>query len=89
MIIFTFPESFIDFGRKQFSVLWDGGSDGFSHVRFHSQCDRHSNTLAIILDTNGNVFDRLLKLEKITSRTFSQQLDLIFITSINLDGKEC
>jgi hypothetical protein len=28
-------------------------------------------------------------LEKITSRTFSQQLDLIFITSINLDGKEC
>jgi hypothetical protein len=36
--------------------LWRGSRDGFEAQEFHRRCDGHSNTLTVILDTEGNIF---------------------------------
>jgi hypothetical protein len=53
-IISDFPEIFAEF--RKFSLLWRGGRDGFKAKEFHHRCDRHANTLTVILDTKGNIF---------------------------------
>jgi hypothetical protein len=55
-IISDFPEIFAEFRGKRFSLLWQGGRDGFGVRDFHGRCDGHANTLTVILDTDGNVF---------------------------------
>jgi hypothetical protein len=55
-IISDFPEIFAEFRKKQFSLLWRGSRDGFEAKDFHGRCDGHSNTLTVILDTEGNIF---------------------------------
>jgi hypothetical protein len=47
---------FEDFKKKQFTLLWRGSRDGFGASDFHNRCDRHPNTLTVILDTDGNIF---------------------------------
>jgi hypothetical protein len=51
-----FPKLFEDFKTKQFTLLWRGSRDGFRGYDFHSRCDKHPNTLTVILDTDGNIF---------------------------------
>jgi hypothetical protein len=53
-IISDFPEIFAEF--RKFSLLWRGSRDGFGSKDFHEKCDGHTNTLLVILDTNGNIF---------------------------------
>jgi hypothetical protein len=36
---------------------------GFRQDDFHRRCDRHPNTLTVILDTNGNIFGGFTPLE--------------------------
>jgi archaellum component FlaC len=55
-IISSFPEIFGEFRGKRFEILWRGSRDGFRAAEFHRRCDRHANTLTVILDTNGNIF---------------------------------
>jgi prefoldin subunit 5 len=55
-IISDFPEIFAEFQGKRISLLWRGSRDGFRASEFHRRCDNHSNTLTVILDTNGNIF---------------------------------
>jgi cell division protein FtsB len=55
-IISGFPEIFVEFRRKRFSLLWRGSRDGFAAQEFHRRCDGHPNTLTVILDTEGNIF---------------------------------
>jgi hypothetical protein len=62
-IISEFPDIFAEFRKKQFSLLWRGSRDGFKVKEFHRRCDRHGNTLTVILDTNGNVFGGFTPLE--------------------------
>jgi hypothetical protein len=56
LIISDFPAIFADFRTKKFSLLWRGSRDSFKSASFHGRCDGHSNTLIVILDTNGNIF---------------------------------
>jgi hypothetical protein len=56
LIISDFPDIFIQFQEKRFSLLWRGSRDGFGARDFHGRCDGHRNTLTVILDTHGNVF---------------------------------
>jgi hypothetical protein len=53
-IISGFPKIFAEF--RKFSLLWRGSRDGFKAEEFHRRCDGHANTLAVILDTKGNIF---------------------------------
>jgi hypothetical protein len=65
-IVPDFPKLFEDFKEKHFTLLWRGNRDDFGYWDFHrdrfgarvfhSRCDRHPNTLTVILDTNGNIF---------------------------------
>jgi hypothetical protein len=56
VILSEWPEIFTEFRRKHFTLLWQGGLDGFGASEFHSRCDGHRNTLTLILDTDGNIF---------------------------------
>jgi hypothetical protein len=56
LIVWDFPELFEAFTQKQFTLLWRGSRDGFRAGDFHSRCNRHANTLTVILDTDGNIF---------------------------------
>jgi hypothetical protein len=56
LIFSDFPAIFAELRKKQFSLLWRGGRDGFSASSFHGRCDGHANTLTVILDTKGNIF---------------------------------
>jgi hypothetical protein len=40
--------------------LWRGSQHGFAASEFHRRCDRHKNTLTIVLDTNDNIFGGFL-----------------------------
>jgi hypothetical protein len=55
-IISDFPEIFVEFRGKWFSLLWRGSRDGFGAPEFHEHCDGHANTLTLIKDTKGNIF---------------------------------
>jgi hypothetical protein len=56
VIVRDFPRFFGHFKAKQFTLLWRGSRDGFTHRDFHSRCNGHPNTLTVILDTKGNIF---------------------------------
>jgi hypothetical protein len=56
VIVADFPEIFNEFRNKRFSLLWRGSRDSFRVDAFHGRCDRHPNTLTVILDTDGNIF---------------------------------
>jgi hypothetical protein len=55
-IVPDFPKLFEDFKRSRVNLLWRGGRHGFRADEFHRRCDRHPNTLTVILDTDGNIF---------------------------------
>jgi hypothetical protein len=63
VIVSDFPEIFAEFRGKQFTLLWRGSRDGFGAFDFHSRCDGHANTLTVILDTNGSIFERFTMVE--------------------------
>jgi hypothetical protein len=56
VIVPDFPKLFKDFKRRKFALLWRGSRDGFCARDFHNRCDRHPNTLTVILEVNGNIF---------------------------------
>jgi hypothetical protein len=62
-IVPEFPGLFEDFREKQFTLLWRGSRDGFGRGDFHRRCDRHRNTLTVILDTDGNIFGGFTRVE--------------------------
>jgi hypothetical protein len=62
-IISDIPEIFAEFWKKRFSLLWRGSRDGFKVKELHDQCDGHTNTLTVILDTKGNIFGGLTRLK--------------------------
>jgi hypothetical protein len=55
-IVPDFPAIFAEFKAKRFNILWRGSRDGFAAREFHNRCDGYANTLAVILDTDGNIF---------------------------------
>jgi hypothetical protein len=55
-----FPEIFDEFRGKRFWLLWQSGRDGFGAHNFQVRCDGHANTLTVILDIRGNIFDGFL-----------------------------
>jgi hypothetical protein len=55
-ILTAFPSIFEQFKSTEFSLLWKGSRDGFRARTFHDRCDGHSNTLTVILDTEGKIF---------------------------------
>jgi hypothetical protein len=55
-IVPDFPKLFEDFKNKTFTLLWRGSRDGLRPSEFHSHCDRHANTLTVILSTKGSIF---------------------------------
>jgi hypothetical protein len=56
LILSEFPPLFEEFRMKRWLLLWRGSRDGFTAEEFHDRCDGHTNTLTLILDTDGNVF---------------------------------
>jgi hypothetical protein len=55
-IVSDFPAIFKDFEAKTIGLLYRGTRDGFGGSNFHSKCDQQSNTLVIILTTQGYIF---------------------------------
>jgi hypothetical protein len=55
-IISDFPDIFSKFRTKRFTLLWRGSRDTFQAKNFHWRCNRHANTMMVILDTKGNIF---------------------------------
>jgi hypothetical protein len=56
LALWDFPALFEDFKRKKCSLLWRGSRDGFGARDFHNRCERHTNTVTVILDADGNIF---------------------------------
>jgi hypothetical protein len=56
VIIPEFAKLFDEFAWRRSTLLWRGSRDGFEAGEFHKRCDRHTNTLTVILDRNGNIF---------------------------------
>jgi hypothetical protein len=46
-----------DFPREGFEFLWRRSRDGFGARDLNGRCDCRANTLKLIPDTGGNVFD--------------------------------
>jgi hypothetical protein len=55
-IVGRLPGLFKMFNGKRSRLLWRGSRDGFRASDFHSRCNGHRNTLAIVRDDQGNVF---------------------------------
>jgi hypothetical protein len=55
-IVAEWPALFAEFRGKRFALLWRGSRDGFRASDFHGRCGGHANTLALIQDTEGNIF---------------------------------
>jgi hypothetical protein len=55
-IVSDFPAIFKDFEKQTFRLLYRGTRDGFGASHFHAKCDQQSNTLVIILSTEGYIF---------------------------------
>jgi hypothetical protein len=64
LIVSEYPPLFEEFRMKRWTVLWRGSRDGFTAKGFHRRCDRHANTLTLILDTDGNVFGGFTPVER-------------------------
>jgi hypothetical protein len=62
-IISGTPELFSEFRGKQMELLWRGSRDSFRASEFHRRCDGHSNTLSVILDSDGNIFGGFTPME--------------------------
>jgi hypothetical protein len=54
---------------KCFNLLWRGSRDEFTAEAFHRRCNRHANTLTLILDSGGNVFGGFTPVEWESRRT--------------------
>jgi hypothetical protein len=55
-IVETIPSIFTNFDTKSWRLLYQGTRDGFGSSNFHSKCDQQSNTVTIILTTDGYIF---------------------------------
>jgi hypothetical protein len=55
-ILQTIPSILKDFEAKTWRLLYRGSRDGFGSSNFHSKCDQQSNTVTIILTTDGYIF---------------------------------
>jgi hypothetical protein len=55
-ILSDLPPIFKDFEKKTIGLLYRGTRDGFSVSHFHAKCDQQSNTLVVILTTQGYIF---------------------------------
>jgi hypothetical protein len=56
LIVAAFSALFAEFREKPFSLLWRGSRDGFGARDFHSRCDGHAPTLALIQERPGQHF---------------------------------
>jgi hypothetical protein len=55
-ILKEMPQILKDFETKTWQLLYRGTRDGFGSADFHTKCDKQSNTVTIILTTNGSIF---------------------------------
>jgi hypothetical protein len=55
-ILSSFPPIFKEFEGKTFRLLYRGTRGGFRASNFHTKCDGQSNTMTIILTTQGYIF---------------------------------
>jgi hypothetical protein len=55
-ILETIPSILKDFEAKTWRLLYRGSRDGFGSSDFHSKCDQQSNTVTILLTTDGYIF---------------------------------
>jgi hypothetical protein len=55
-ILITFPPVLNALKQKQWTVLYRASDHGFKGSNFHSRCDGKSNTITIILTTDGFIF---------------------------------
>jgi hypothetical protein len=55
-IVSALPPILKEFETKTLALLYRGTRDGFSASNFHAKCDQQSNTLTIILTTEGYIF---------------------------------
>jgi hypothetical protein len=72
LIVGEYPPLFEEFRAKRFTLLWRGSRDGFTAGEFHRRCDGRANTLALITDTDGNVFGGFTPVEWDSSGCQSQ-----------------
>jgi hypothetical protein len=56
LTVAAFPALFAEFRAQCLTLLWRGCRDGFGAGDFHSRCDGHTRTLALIQDTEGSAF---------------------------------
>jgi hypothetical protein len=55
-ILSSFPPILKEFEGKTWRLLYRGTRDGFRSSNFHTKCDGQSNTLTVILTTQGYIF---------------------------------
>jgi hypothetical protein len=55
-IVRDLPPILEEFRTKRFTLLWRGTRDGLTGEEFHRRCDRHANTLTLVLSTDGDIF---------------------------------
>jgi hypothetical protein len=63
LIVPNIPPPFEEFWVKHFKLLWRANRDDFGIAEFHRGCEGHANTLALILDTDGNIFSGFTPVE--------------------------
>jgi hypothetical protein len=69
-IVQTIPSIFKDFDTKSWRLLYRGTRDGFGSSNFHSKCDQQSNTVTIVLTTDGYIFGGFTPLAWDSSGTY-------------------
>jgi hypothetical protein len=83
VIILDFPQFFGLIRGRHFKILWRGSRDGFTVKDFHRQCDSHTNTLIVILDTKGNIFGGFTPVEwesRVWNKKVGKDNNIEFIT---------
>jgi hypothetical protein len=70
-----FPKLFEHFKKRQFTRLWCGSRDGFGARDFQNRCDRHPNTLILILDMKGTIFGGFTPMEWESPRQSTHKAD--------------
>jgi hypothetical protein len=56
VILKTIPKIINEFHMDEWKLLYRNSVDGLGTQTFHSKCDNHTNTITIILTTDGFVF---------------------------------